>query len=343
MLLELARELQVRGHDVLAVGPRGGEGWLTGRFAALGIERVLLELRGPSGLGMASPMAKLLRERRVEVLHSHEFGMAICGAVAARLADCPHVITMHGGPYYSLKVRRRLALRAACATGSRLVAVSDALRKSVADALWLRPEAVAVVYNGSAPRAGRRDATREALGIAPDQILVLAVGNLRPVKGHAFLVQALAALDGRAPVAVAIVGSGSEEPALRALAHGSGVEDRLHLLGYRSDVPDLLAAADVFVMPSLSEGMPMAMIEAMLAGKPIVASNVGGIPELIDTTEVGLLVPPRDVEALAHGLARVIHDASLREGLGEAARARALEHFSASAMAERYLELYRAG
>jgi glycosyltransferase involved in cell wall biosynthesis len=172
---------------------------------------------------------------------------------------------------------------------------------------------------------------------------VLAVGNLYPVKGHIHLLRALrrlgdeqSALDWRA----AIAGRGEEESALREYLSESSLSERVTLLGYREDVPDLLAAADIYVMPSLSEGMPLALIEAMFAGKAIVASGVGGIPEVVHAGSEALLVPPEDPRALAEAVGALLRDPGRRQALGVAASARARAEFDVARMADAYERLY---
>src|SRR6185437_163485 len=117
----------------------------------------------------------------------------------------------------------------------------------------------------------------------------------------------------------AIAGRGGEETALRALARETGLEQQIHLLGFRPDVPDILAAADIFVMPSLSEGLPLALVEAMAASLPVIASDVGGIPEVAERDAEALLIAPGDARALAAALARLLGDSALRASLGTAA------------------------
>ncbi len=342
MLLELARELRSTGHDVIAVGPLKGEGWLSSRFAELGIEREAVDLgRSLDGTSIRR-LNSIVRKRRLDVLHSHEFTMAVVGAGAARLGGCRHVITMHGGSYFAERLRRRMALRVAVSLSARTVAVSNSVKHALLKALHLADESVIVVHNGATPLEGQGLRIRRDLQLSEGDLLILAVGNLYPVKGHAILLEALVLLANRGkPRVVAVVaGRGEERDRLAARSAELGMQDRFHLLGFRSDVPDLLHAADVIVMPSLSEGLPMAIIEAMLAGKMIVATDVGGIPELISNDSLGLLVPAGDAVSLAEQLQRAIDSPSLRNELGKAARARALKEFSASAMAQKYASIY---
>ncbi|MBX6330718.1 MAG: glycosyltransferase [Gemmatimonadaceae bacterium] len=346
MLLHLAEELRRRGHEVLPVGPDNKSGWLAERFRERGFAPTTFSLRRAIDLRCLRGLTALLRAHDIQVVHSHEFGMAVYGAAAARRIGARHVITMHGGRYYAEQWRRRAALRWAARRSVALVGVSTATANDLRDTLALRDGEVVVVPNGIPFRAGERAPLRRALAVRDDDLLLVAVGNLYPVKGHAVLLRALATLhrehaDLRWRLAIA--GRGEEESALRAAAEREGIADRVHLLGYRGDVPDILAAADAFVMPSLSEGLPLALVEAMSASLPIVASDVGGIPEAVTRDVEALLAPPGDPVALAAALARVLGDASLRARLGAAARRRALRDFSVATMGDAYERLYRGG
>lgn len=341
MILALARRLQQGGHVVTSLGPTGGEGWLTARFREMGIERDLVEFSGPLGFGSIPRIAAVLRRRRLDVLHSHDWGMAVTGALAAKVARTRHIITMHGGLYYADAARRRWALRVAAAMSTRTVAVSQASRATLATKLHLPESSIDLVHNGLDARPGDATRVRSELRLVPGTPLVIAIGSLYEVKGHVYLLEAAAKLraEGR-DLVVAIAGSGYMEERLKARAAELGLAEGVRFLGYRSDVPDLLAAADVYAMPSLSEGLPMAMIEAMLAGKAIVASDVGGIPELLPSPEHGVLAKPGDAGDLAAKLATLLADPTRRARLGAAAQARAAEHFTAAAMTEKYLALY---
>jgi glycosyltransferase involved in cell wall biosynthesis len=205
---------------------------------------------------------------------------------------------------------------------------------------------VEVVPNGIPFRNGDRSSLRNELGLSANDLLLVAVGNLYPVKGHAVLLRALGGLlrsgeIANVPWRLAIAGRGEEEEGLRALAREEGIADRVTLLGFRRDVPDILAAADIFVMPSLSEGLPLALVEAMAAGLPVVVSDVGGVPEVAVAGREAILVPPGEPALLAEGLARLLRDPSARVTMGRAARERALRDFSVSTMCEAYERLYR--
>jgi glycosyltransferase involved in cell wall biosynthesis len=342
MLLHLASELRRRGHRVVPVGPARGCGWLAEEFRDRGFEPALFHLRRALDWRCLTGLVRLLRERGVDVVHSHEFTMAVYGAAAARWLGIPHLVTLHGGLDFAARFRRRAAIRWALRNSRHVVAVSEPTRVRLCEALGLPAARIEVVPNGIRFEPGERCRVRTELGLADDEALFLAVGNLYPVKGHIVLLEALSILldEGFSRWRLVIAGRGGEEEALRRYACEKGFADRLHLPGYRADIPDLLAAGDVYVMPSLSEGLPLALIEAMFAGAAIVATGVGGIPDVLRSGEHGLLVPPRDPLALSRAL-RTLADSPLeRRRLGEMARQRAEREFGVEAMVDRYESLY---
>lgn len=339
MLLRLAEALRERRDEPRIVTLRPG--WMTERAEQAGLPvEIVPQARGLDPLWVPR-FAALLRRRRIDVLHAHEFAMSVYGGTAARLARIGSLATIHGHHWVAKERRRALALRALVRLGQPLVAVSDELADFLAESLPLERARIHVVPNGIpvAPRPGpaARSEARRALPVPLDAPLALAVGNLYPVKDHATLLRAAARLPA---LHVAIAGRGGEEQRLRGLAAELGIADRVHLLGLRDDVDRLLAAADVFVQPSRREGLPLAVLEAMAAGRAVVATDVGGIGEAITPEETGLLLPPGDAAALAAALSRVLEDADLRARLEDAAYARAREQFSVARMTDRYAELY---
>lgn len=335
MLMQMAEELRRRGHEVLCVGPAHGCGWLGTELRRRGFTTDVFTLRQPLDRECLRGMVEMLRRHRIEIVHSHEFTMAIYGAAAARQLDLTHVITMHGSEKVLSRWQRRLALRLAFASSRSVVAVSRATHAHMAKVMRMPPASILTIPNGITFSPGVREGVRAELGLTDANVLVLAVGNLVPRKGHIHLLRALAAL-GNDSWHVAIAGRGDEEQRLLDFAAGAGVGDRVHLLGHRGDIPDLLAAADVYAMPSLWEGLPMALLEAMFAGKAIVASRASGIPEAIDEGKEGLLTDPGDEAQLQEVLSRLITDPALRRRLGAAAKERAQAHFSAAVMIDAY-------
>jgi glycosyltransferase involved in cell wall biosynthesis len=341
MLASLASELQGAGYPGIAFVPARLEGWLEAELAGFGVPIEYIRLDRPFSPRFARDLASAFRRHNVALAHSHEFTMAFYGAWAARLARVPHVITMHGSRYYAGRWRRRLALRWAARSSVAVTAVSRALAESLQRDLWLGRGKVTVVPNGIRPRRAARNGVRDQLGLRPGDHLLLAVGNLYPVKGHRDLVAAVGHLAARHPsLHLAIAGRGELADALSRDARERRVGDRVHLLGLRSDIAELLASADAFVLPSLSEGLPLALLEAMFAGLPIVATRVGEVPAALADGGAGLLVEPGRPDELAGAIERLLSDAELARTLGTRAHARALAEFDVAKMAARYESLY---
>ena len=345
VLLQLAEELRLRGHDVMPVGPASGCGWLGGEFAARGFTPQTFEPRHPIDWRCVTSLTALMRGHGTQSVHSHEFTMAVYGSVAARRAGAGHIITMHGGRYYAEAWRRRAALRWAMKRSAATTAVSGATATDPRRTLGVPCDAVRILPNGIRMPNGRREKVRRELNVHDDELVIVAIGNLYPVKGHAVLLRALAALDeqGGAPRwRLAIAGRGEDAQWLRSIAHdAAGIASRMHLLGFRSDASDILAAGDVFAMPSLSEGLPLALIEAMATGLAIVASDVGGIPEVVARGREAVLVPADSLTALAVAIRGMPDDPVRRAALGAAAQRRAHRDFSVAGMADAYEALYR--
>jgi len=316
---------------------------LSGRFIDMGLEPEWFSLRRPIDWGGVSTLRKIMRRRGVEVFHAHDFTGAVYGAAACRLDRLPYVITLHGGAYYAGRAQRRVAFRWAVKGARATVGVSNATSAEAVDLLGLSAESVRVIPNGIGFEPGDPGAVRHELALPPGAPLILAVGNLYPVKGHAVLVAALQALRARQPELewrAVIAGRGGEEESLRAAIQSGGLDDRLTLLGFRSDVPDLLSAADVYVMPSLSEGLPLALVEAMFSATAVVASDVGGVPEVVEHQRSALLAPPSDAAALSEALEAVLTDPGLRQRLADQALAVAGARFSLEGMVRAYRRAY---
>jgi glycosyltransferase involved in cell wall biosynthesis len=315
------------------------EGWLSAHLRSRQVPVHVLSLDRVIDFRLLSTLVRLVRREHVALIHAHEFAANLYAALAGRFAGIPVVATVHGKNYYTEARRRVIAMRALRRLGAAVVAVSDDLKSFLEREVGLR--GVRVAPNGidvDRYDPGARDRVRSELGIGVGETVVGAVGNLYPVKGHKVLIEAVGRMSH--PVRLLIAGRGGEEAALRKCAADMGVSDRVHLLGFREDVPRLLSAFDVYALPSFSEGQSLALMEAMAAGLPIVASRVGGNPEIIDDGEHGLLVEAGDAAALAACLTRLAQDTRLRCRLAANARSRVRAEFSLEAMATRYRGLY---
>ncbi len=340
---------RARGRDdarltLVSFGREGAPHPLLDEARRRGLDARLVAQRGSYDPRLGRRVRALLHEVAPDVVVGHDYKANLLLRRAARLHGVPWVAVVHGYTAENLKVRLferwdRRALRHAAA----VVVVSEA-GALTARAAGVAPERVHLVPNGIDADAVRRAAAagratlRARLGASPDERLVLALGRLSPEKGQRTLLQAWARL---APphARLVLVGEGADRPALEALAAGAPA---VTFAGWRGDPHACLGAADLLVLPSLREGLPLALLEAMAVGLPIVASAVGGVPDALDGGRAGVLVPPGDAAALAAALARLLDDPGRAATLGAAARDRVLERYGAAAQAERLLAVYRA-
>lgn len=292
----------------------------------------------------------LLARGGFDVLHAHLAYASIWAAHAGARAGVPVVATLHvapeaAPPWSREAVRRRLLVRALRRRAAAVLAVSAAVREAWAGH-GLPPASVEVVPNGvdvaglAAPRPKARARLRAELGVAGGAPLLLAVAALREGKGLETLIAALGSLAETATApSCAVAGDGPLRGELERFSAERGAS--IHWLGLRRDVPDLLAAADLFVLPSERDALPTVLLEAMAAGLSVVATSVGGIPEIVDDGESGVLVAPGDAAALAAALRELAGDPEARRRLGAAGQRRARERFALDAWAARLETLYR--
>ena len=341
IVVQLATALQAAGAHNVVFLPANGEGWLAKELDGSGVAIEYFKVDRPLSPTCAWAIARAFRSHQIDVAHSHEFSMAVYGAWASWHAGVPHVITMHGGRYYNGRLRRRLAMRAAIAASNHVIAVSDALADAICSDLGVSPSKVSVLPNGVRHTEPERITLRDELRLSPDDRLIVAVGNLYPVKGHVHAIDALAQLATRHPgVHLAISGRGELEGALLARARELGLEGRVHLLGLRGDVPAVLAAADLFVLPSLSEGLPLALLEAMFAACPIVATDVGQVRAALAHGTAGIVVEAGTAAALASALDRLLSNPAEARRLGGLAALHAAAEYDLSRMVQRYVGIY---
>jgi sugar transferase (PEP-CTERM/EpsH1 system associated) len=298
-------------------------------------------------------LAALLKRDGIDVVHCHNWSTLLEGLLAARLAGVRAVVhTQHGLDYgfdadrSFLRDRTRLVLKRFASRGlGHVVAVSREVRDTIVTG-WRVPEArVSVIHNGiepapEPPTPDERAARRAELGLSPFDLVVGSVGALRPVKDYPMLLDAFARVRRELPGArLVLVGNGPSRADLEAQAQRLELGRAVHFCGWRSDASALLPLMDVFALSSRSEGISLAVLEAMAAGLPVVATRVGGNPEIVEDGVSGLLVPPSDPQAMAAALVALARDPRRRQTLGASGRARGAA-FSLPRMIERYEEMY---
>jgi glycosyltransferase involved in cell wall biosynthesis len=294
-------------------------------------------------VGSWRPLVRLLRSGGVAVLHSHKFGSNLWGSVLGRASRVPAIVAHeHSWSYEGQWLRRRLDRDVIARCADCFVAVSREDRRRMIELEGIPPERIAFIPNGiPMPTTRSVGDVRGELGIAPGAPVVGSVGVLRSEKGMDVVVDAAERLVAEFPeLRVLLVGDGPERAELERRIGAAGLREAVRVLGYRRDVPDVLAAVDVAVSASEREGSPLSVLEYMEAARPIVATAVGGVPDLIEPGVSGLLVPRHDPAALADAVASLLRDPDRARELGKRARERSRREFDFQVTVDRVQELY---
>jgi glycosyltransferase involved in cell wall biosynthesis len=291
-------------------------------------------------VAFARELRRLIREERFDLVHAHIYASATAAAIAVLGTGVPLVVTEHTEALWQGR-RERWASRRVYRRAEHIIAVSSAIRERLIERDAVPPERITVIHNAVIPAP---DTSPSALpGDLREGPLVGVVARLQPEKGVADFLRAAARVCAAVPDARFLVaGDGPLREELLALAGRLGVGERVRFLGYRADARALIGLLDVLVVPSLTEGTPLIVLEAMAAGIPVVASAVGGIPDQIRHNKEGLLVPAGDPAALAEALLELLQDPDRARSLGEAALRRADSEFNHAKMVRRIEAVYHA-
>jgi glycosyltransferase involved in cell wall biosynthesis len=336
-----------RYEPVVACLYRGGE--LGDWYRAQGIRTANFNMTGPldgwSDVMTVRRIARFIRTEGIDLVHTHLVRADIYGRIASRLCGVPVISTVHNTEEHHTSPRLLPSLvrfldRATARLGHGVVAVSDAVKGLLRTALRIPEARVVVIHNGVELPVDGEPLDRNAWDVPPDHTLLCTVGRLHEQKGIDVLVEAVAVL-GRQGVRVTavVVGDGPLKADLAARIRQA--EARVILAGFQRQVRPFIQASDIFVLPSRWEGFGMAIVEAMGLGKPVVATRVGGIPEIVEDAVTGILCPPGRPAALAAAIRRLVEAPRLRRAMGAAGRQRAASLFTAQAMSARYQAMYR--
>lgn len=324
------------------------EGWPYEELRRRGIEPLIFPSSGSFDLGHVRRLARAVRELEIGVIQAHTFGTSVYASVVGSLTRVPVVCTLHGRVDLGERGRYRAAKWQIIAFARGwVVPVSESLGRELrAAAPAVPPARIRVIYNGvdvDRFHPGTDTARREEIGAAPDELIIGAVGNVRRVKGYEVLLGAVAELVRRGiRVRLAIAGQDGND-VHRELSERSaamGLNGHVRFLGFRSDVPELYRAFDVYALTSHSEGFPLAVIQALASGLPVVATRCGGPEEMIVEGENGLLAELGSATSVADGLERLLRDPALRLRMRHAARESAVSRFSTQAMLQQYESMY---
>lgn len=296
-------------------------------------KRVAKRLTDFSGL---IRLCRVIKLNHVDVIHAHQYSAAIPAVCAAQLTGCRVVYTTHVRESW----RTKFVMDSMFARWTdKIVAVSENDKEFLIKNKGLPSENIVVIKNGIDPTPYLGIGTRAHLVNTPP--VIGAVGRLHEQKGHIYLIRAIRQLiDDGLWVSGFIAGSGPLQETLQLEIDRLRLTGIVRLLGHRTDVASLLNACDIFAQPSLYEGLPLSVLEAMAAARPVVATQVDGIPEAVEHGVTGLLVPTRDVQALALGLAQLVRDPDLRMTFGSNARERVLQEFQLTQMGAATEQMY---
>lgn len=353
VVVELSVGLQAIGHRV-TVGiiqhAQQGDSTFQTMVEKEGLACRLFTTASPFDRHTIRQVSEYIKKEQPDVIHSHGYKADVVAWLAGRPLRTPLISSCH--PWLETDNNRRAALYALIdklilLRFDRVVAVSEQVRQEC-HVGPLRKRDIPVIANGlampTAIAAVDTDDIRQELNIPSGHLLIGSVARLTREKGHIFLLEAFADVVRRTliPASLLLMGDGTEKKPLQQACHRLGLEDRVHFLGHRAGVPAFLRQMDLFILPSLSEGLPMALLEAMAAGVPVLSTTVGGIPGILDYGQAGKLVSPGDAPALAAAMLELIHDRYLRDTLAQRGRLRVDTVYSRSSMCQRYEAQYTA-
>ena len=332
-LVQLCVGLRNSGLEIETAVPKGS--WIWQRLTENGFTVHPLDFRGHYDIRSLLKLTMLLRQQGYDLVHTHLVRAAWYGRLATKLTNTPMVCSVHDMTTWKHYPRDR-----------QLIAVSAAVKQHLGTH-GFDPENIQVVFPGArdcslgTEQASTRSTIRSELGLQPDDMAIFMIGRIAEVKGHDIALEAISRLHEQGLHHLKLVFAGQETEWGRAL-HMSRPARYAKWLGRREDVPELLAAADICIQPSRSEGLPLALMEGSSAGKAIIATRVGGIPEVIADHVNGLLIPANDAEALARAIQDLAGNPALALRLGSAARRRFETEFSIATMIEKTLGVYQA-
>jgi glycosyltransferase involved in cell wall biosynthesis len=337
--------------DVLSTDPVFQQAARQHGLGVVDLDAIRREIRPVWDLRGLVRLTSFLRRQPYQIVHTHTSKAGFVGRLAARLAGVPVIVhTVHGFAFHEespVHVRSFYSIleRLASRWCDRIVSVSEFHRTWAIDLGICNSRQIVAIPNGIAVPARKRESRvadlRREMGAEHGDLVILSMARLAPDKGLEYLIEAAAMLPntGRR-LQIVIAGDGPERDRLEQLAGDMGVMQRVRFLGFREDVGDLLGASDLVVLPSLREGLSIALLEAMAAGKPIIATSIGSQREVAAHADMARLVPPADGRALCEAIVRLAGDEALMARLGRTARAVYESRYTENRMLQAYRQLY---
>jgi glycosyltransferase involved in cell wall biosynthesis len=324
--------------------------WLFNQLSKHEIETEIIPSKYSWDISFLIKFIGYCRRHKIDLIHSHLFGANLYGCLAGAILRIPVIATFHNELFFLGRSEKFLAIKSFIIRrfASRMVFVAMYMKRDYADHSMYPENKSLVIYNGIELMDDKEDfdssVLRRELGISDHDLLVGHVANFRAPKGHRYLLEAASLVCDKIPgvrfLLIGEEGDGTIKREIEDIIAEKDLRDNIKLLGFRKDVVDLLRIIDVFVLSSISEGLPLSVIEAMASGKPVVATEVGGLSEIVVQDQTGYLVEPGNPAALADRLVTLLENRDLRNRMGRAGRAIVEDRYSLKVMIDSYQNLY---
>jgi len=334
--ISLIKALAAKGHAIVFVTGKADDGCHPGLSDGVSahFELPFQTINPLDKVKTYRQLAQIVAEHQIEIIHAHHRNAGYFAELLCRRKHIPYVVTVHD-PWHATPFKQ-----AHGKVFRRLIAVSDYLRQLFIARFHVPPGRIRTIRNGVDPRRfegiNRDEAARfrSAFRVGADEIVFSQIGRISKAKGQLDLLHALRLLPPDLPYCCLIVGEGKERTSLERLAESLGLRKKVTFCGYQSNIPVVLAATDVMLLPSHREPLGLSIIEAMLSNVPVIAASAGGVPEIITHGKDGLLFPARDIPALAGLILQMVRDTNLRQQLAQAGHRTAIERFLVGRMAD---------
>lgn len=311
----------------------------------MGVDIITLSRKSKSwNIRIIMDILKIIHQKNIQLIHAHLYHSNMYGRIAAAISKIPVIITEHN-VYQKYKIKRRVINWLLAKKTDKIIAVSEAVKRYVVSRDWVDASKIEVIYNGIDVKKFQsflsKEEARHRIGIPVKCFLIGTIARLTEQKGHIYLIKAIDIIKGSIPNAkLVLVGSGPLESYLKAEVSEKELNDYVIFLGSRRDIPDILKAMDIFVLPSLWEGLGIALLEAMASSIPVIATNVGGVPEIINNDINGLLVPPGDPFSLSQAIFDLYKNEFKRQRLSKNGLETIENKFTSHCMVKKIENLY---
>jgi glycosyltransferase involved in cell wall biosynthesis len=325
-------------------------GWFQDFLTEKGITVDIIKSRRSWDVSFITKLAGYCRQHKIDLIHAHLPGGNLYGSVVGKVLGLPVICTLHNefimpGSVENFSGAKMFIIRN---LASRMVIVAEYMRADYLHKGKIPSKKMVLIYNGVSPQKNESsfdlDNFKRQIDFRAGDILIANIANLRPPKGHLILIEAAARVLREIHRAKFLLigeeGDGKIKSAIIDRVNALGIADRVKLLGFRKDVSQVLRHVDIFLLSSISEGLPVSVVEAMRAGLPVIATTVGGLPEVVKDSESGFLVKPGDPESLAEKISVLCKDDSQRRQMGQKGSVIASQYFSLDIMIKKYQDLY---